>query len=61
MAKKKKKLPPGVKLLRTLEGHQGTVYSVAFDPQGETLASGSDTVRAVREFPRPAEPDGVAL
>ncbi|MFL6258286.1 MAG: TIR domain-containing protein [Thermoanaerobaculia bacterium] len=41
-------LPPGVKLLRTLEGHQGSqVYSVAFDPQGETLASGSDdkTVR----------------
>src|SRR6185312_10601247 len=35
-------LPPGVKLLRTLEGHQGPVHSVAFDPQGETLASGSD-------------------
>src|SRR5947199_974756 len=35
-------LPTGVKLLRTLEGHQGVVYSVAFDPQGETLASGSD-------------------
>src|SRR3954449_9473355 len=34
-------LPPGVKLLRTLEGHQDTVTSVAFDPQGETLASGS--------------------
>jgi small GTP-binding protein len=34
-------LPPGVKLLRTLEGHQGAVQSVAFDPQGETLASGS--------------------
>jgi small GTP-binding protein len=34
-------LPPGVKLLRTLEGHQGVVYSVAFNPQGETLASGS--------------------
>ena len=30
------------KLLRTLEGHQGWVYSVAFDPQGGTLASGSD-------------------
>jgi small GTP-binding protein len=40
-------LPPGVKLLRTLEGHQGMVMSVAFDPQGETLASGSNdkTVR----------------
>ncbi len=34
-------LPPGVKLLRTLEGHQDVVRSVAFDPQGETLASGS--------------------
>lgn len=31
-----------MKLLRTLEGHKGTIYSVAFDPQGETLASGSD-------------------
>jgi WD40 repeat protein len=34
-------LPPGVRLLRTLEGHQGGVRSVAFDPKGETLASGS--------------------
>jgi len=34
-------LPRGVKLLRTLEGHQGIVRSVAFDPQGEMLASGS--------------------
>jgi small GTP-binding protein len=34
-------LPLGVKLLRTLEGHQGRVKSVAFDPQGATLASGS--------------------
>jgi GTPase SAR1 family protein len=31
----------GGKLLRTLEGHQNTVLSVAFDPQGGTLASGS--------------------
>src|SRR5262249_45512297 len=35
-------LPPGVKLLRTLEGHTGAVFSVAFDPGGGTLASGSD-------------------
>ncbi len=35
-------LPPGVKLLHTLEGHQGSVNCVAFDPQGGTLASGSD-------------------
>lgn len=34
-------LPPGVKLLRTLQGHQGAVCSVAFNPHGETLASGS--------------------
>jgi WD40 repeat protein len=34
-------LPPGVKLLHTLEGHRGTVWSVAFDPQGGMLASGS--------------------
>ena len=27
-------------MLRTLEGHQGAVYSVAFDPQGGMLASG---------------------
>jgi hypothetical protein len=34
-------LPPGVKLLRTLEGHQDVVMSVAFDPQDGALASGS--------------------
>lgn len=34
-------LPPGVKLLRTLEGPQDVVRSVAFDPQGGALASGS--------------------
>jgi hypothetical protein len=30
-------LPHGVKLIRTLEGHQGTILSVAFDPQGADL------------------------
>lgn len=52
MAKKKQKeqlpqtekelrntLPPGVKLLRTLEGHKDAVRSVTFDPQGGMLAS----------------------
>src|SRR5688572_33415780 len=34
-------LPPGLKGVRSLEGHQGIVRSVAFDPQGWTLASGS--------------------
>ncbi|HYY56135.1 MAG TPA: hypothetical protein VE842_02330, partial [Pyrinomonadaceae bacterium] len=36
-----RELPPGVKLLRTLEGHTRVVLSLAFDPQGRTLASGS--------------------
>src|SRR5678816_946067 len=35
------KLPPGVKLVRTFEGHQSYVASLAFDPQGDTLASAS--------------------
>jgi WD40 repeat protein len=41
------KPPPGVKLLRTLEGHEDVVYGIAFDPAGRTLASGSgdNTVR----------------
>lgn len=34
-------LPPGVTLLRTLEGHQDEVACMAFDPQGEILATGS--------------------
>lgn len=33
-------LPPGVKLVRTLEGRQGALRSLAFDLQGEMLASG---------------------
>jgi WD40 repeat protein len=36
-----RELPPGVKLLRTLEGHEDAVAGVAFDPMGRTLASGS--------------------
>lgn len=40
-------LPPGVKLLRTLEGHDHRIFSLAFDPGSGTLASGSadNTVR----------------
>jgi GTPase SAR1 family protein len=37
-----KDYPPGVQLLRTLEGHQGRIYSVAFHPGGHILATGSD-------------------
>lgn len=33
-------LPPGVTLLRTIDAHQGTIKSIAFDPQGITLAAG---------------------
>ena len=38
-------LPRGVKLLRAFEGHTGAVTSVAFEPRGETLASGDDDGR----------------
>ena len=34
-------LPPGVTLAQVLSGHTDLVMSVAFDPQGGTLASGS--------------------
>jgi hypothetical protein len=34
-------LPPSVKLLRTLAGHQEIVHSVAFDPQSGTLGVGA--------------------
>jgi WD40 repeat protein len=37
-----RELPLGVKLLYTLEGHTDSIFSVAFDPQGETLVSGSN-------------------
>lgn len=36
-----KEMPPGVKLLRTLEGHDRGVNCLAFDPQGRLLASGA--------------------
>lgn len=35
-------LPPGVKLLRTLEGHQDVIWSLAFDPEGITLGSADE-------------------
>ncbi|HJT26445.1 MAG TPA: GTP-binding protein [Pyrinomonadaceae bacterium] len=34
-------LPPGVKLLRALKGHREIVTDLAFDPNGDVLASGS--------------------
>src|SRR5256885_15418670 len=36
------KLPPGVTLLRTLEGSVAQVYCAAFDPQGAILATGGE-------------------
>lgn len=33
--------PRGVKLRRTLDDHQGVIWSVIFDPEGVTLVSGS--------------------
>lgn len=36
-----KNLPPGVKFVQSLAGHRGLVTSLAFDPLGRTLASGS--------------------
>lgn len=33
-------LPSGVKLIRTLTCHQGVLYGAAFDPRGQTLATG---------------------
>ena len=33
--------PPPARRLLTLKGHSGTVYSVAFSPDGKRLATGS--------------------
>jgi GTPase SAR1 family protein len=41
------KLPPGVRLLRTLEGHKGSVFSLTFDPSGRMLATGSSDNRVI--------------
>ena len=34
-------VPAGVRLLRTLDGHEDAITSLAFGPQGWTMASGS--------------------
>ncbi len=40
-------VPPGVRLLRTLEGQQACVFSVSFDPSGRTLASGDNGAKLI--------------
>jgi small GTP-binding protein len=40
-------VPLGVKLLRTLEGHEDCIFSVSFDPSGRTLASGDNGTRVI--------------
>ena len=42
-------LPSGVTLVRTFEGHAGIIRGLAFDRQGETLATGSAD-RSVRPW-----------
>ncbi len=44
------KLPPGVTLKQVLSGHTDFVTSVAFDPQGGTLASVTSFRKNPREF-----------
>src|ERR1043165_1964359 len=38
----RKNLPPGVKLVRTLRGHTGSIRRIAWSPNGRMLASPSD-------------------
>ena len=38
----RKNLPPGIKLVRTLRGHEGSIGHIAWSPNGRLLASPSD-------------------
>lgn len=41
MPKQPKETPKGLTLKHTLRGHNGTIFGIAWSPEGETIASGS--------------------
>lgn len=63
-------LPPGVKLVRTLLGHENCIKRIAWSPDGRLLASKgngrdstirlwrSDTGACVAKIPEPPDDDG---